>query len=334
MKKYILKILIIIFLISFSGFFFVWRGIYLPKDQNSRTEEIFTIKKGEGSKEISLNLEKEGLIGSGFLFRIYTFSKGVSANLQAGDYLLSPAMTIPEIAEKLTKGETVKLIVTFPEGLKISEIEEKLIEKGIDAKSKIKIKKAKDYENEFKFLEDAFNEASIEGYLFPDTYQFSFQATPEEIVIKMLSNFGQKLTPDLRTEISRQGKSIFDIITMASLIEKEVRTLEDKKIVSGVLWKRLKKGMPLQVDATIAYITGKKSTEISIEETRIDSLYNTYKHQGLPLGPICNPGLESIIAAIYPENSEYWFYLSTPEGQTIFSKTLEEHNIAREKYLK
>jgi len=105
-------------------------------------------------------------------------------------------------------------------------------------------------------------------------------------------------------------------------------------VVSGILWKRLKNNIPLQVDATISYITGKKTTEISIEETKIDSLYNTYKYKGLPLGPVCNPGLESIKAAIYPKNSEYWYYLSTPEGETIFSKTLEEHNIAKAKYLK
>ena len=121
---------------------------------------------------------------------------------------------------------------------------------------------------------------------------------------------------------------------MASLIEKEVKTPEDKKIVSGILWKRLENSIPLQVDATISYITGKKGDSVSIEETKIDSPYNTYKYKGLPLGPISNPGLESIIASIYPENSDYWYYLSTPEGKTIFSKTLEEHNIAKAKYLK
>jgi UPF0755 protein len=105
-------------------------------------------------------------------------------------------------------------------------------------------------------------------------------------------------------------------------------------LVSGILWKRLKAGIPLQVDATITYLTGKKTTKIPLEDLKIDSLYNTYKYPGLPPGPICNPGLESILAALYPEKSDYWYYLSVPEGKTIFSKTLEEHNIAKEKYLK
>jgi len=137
----------------------------------------------------------------------------------------------------------------------------------------------------------------------------------------------------LREEIQKQDKTIFEIITMASLLEREVRSIDDKKIVSGILWKRLKNKVALQVDATINYITGKKATEGFKEDVKIDSPYNTYKYRDLPLGPISNPGLDSILASIYPEDSDFWYYLSTPEGETIFSKTLEEHNIARVKYL-
>ena len=123
-------------------------------------------------------------------------------------------------------------------------------------------------------------------------------------------------------------------MTIASLLEKEVQTLQDKKMVAGVLLNRLQVGMPLQVDATINYITKKQTTCISKEDTQIDSPYNTYRYAGLPLGPICNPGIESIKAAIYPDINSHWYYLSTSEGETIFSKTLEEHNIAKAKYLK
>ena len=193
---------------------------------------------------------------------------------------------------------------------------------------------SKDFSTDFSFLSDKPKNLSLEGYLFPDTYEVKKGAGSEDIIKKILNNFDKKLNSDLRTEIKNQGKSIFEIITIASLIEKEVRTFEDKKLVSGVLWKRLESNMPLQVDATIAYITEKKTTKVLKTDTQIDSLYNAYKYSGLPLGPICNPGIESIKAAIYPENSEYWYYLSTPEGETIFSRTLEEHNIAKAKYLK
>jgi UPF0755 protein len=138
---------------------------------------------------------------------------------------------------------------------------------------------------------------------------------------------------DLRREIKNQDKIIFNTLIMASLLEKEVRSYEDKQLVSGILWKRLNHGWPLQVDATLAYITGKKSSELTKEDLELSSHYNTYKYSWLP-GPICNPGLESILAALNPKESQYWYYLSTPEGKTLFSETLGEHNIKKAKYLK
>ena len=169
---------------------------------------------------------------------------------------------------------------------------------------------------------------------FPDTYEIIPGAKLENIIRKTLNHFDEKLTADLKGEISRQKKSIFEVITMASMIEKEVKTLEDKKIVSGILWKRLEIGMPLQVDATVNYITGKNHDGVLLEDTKIDSPYNTYKYYGLPKGPISNPGLDSILAAIYPTKSDYLYYLSAPDGKTIFSKTYKEHSIAQNKYLK
>ena len=147
----------------------------------------------------------------------------------------------------------------------------------------------------------------------------------------VLSNFRKKLTPELRLEIANQKKSIFDIVTMASLLEKEVRTLDDKKIASGILWKRLGVGMPLQLDATVNYITGKSDASVLFKDAKIDSPYNTYKYKGLPKGPISNPGIDSIMAAIYPIQTKYWFYLS--DGITHFSETLQQHNAAKRRYL-
>jgi UPF0755 protein len=141
------------------------------------------------------------------------------------------------------------------------------------------------------------------------------------------------VTDDLIAAISKQGKDLEEIVIMASMLEKEVINYEDKQIVAGILWKRLRAGMPLQVDATVAYAAG-KSGSITSDDKKTDSLYNTYLYRGLPAGPICNPGLESIKAAIYSVSSQYWYYLSAPDGRTIFSMTLDEHNIARAKYLK
>ncbi|HDL74852.1 MAG TPA: endolytic transglycosylase MltG [bacterium] len=310
-------------------------SIYIPKDSNSQNEKLFSIYKGQGGKEIAINLEKEDLIKNATLFRFYVLTVRNADNLQAGDYFLSSAMTIAEIAGKISSGDVAKVKVTIPEGFNLDKIDKRFKSKNewIIVPDSFKNELAKDYKDKFEFLNNAPNNATLEGFLFPDTYHFSLRTDINEIALRILNNFNKKLTPDLREEINNQGKTVFQIITMASLIEKEVRTIEDKKLVSGVLWKRLENHIPLQVDATITYITGKESTKVSKKETQIDSPYNTYKYQGLPVGPISNPGIESIKAAIYPENNEYLYYLSTPKGETIFSKTLEEHNTAKAKYL-
>ena len=304
---------------SLFACFYAYQGIYRAKSPGSKLAVIFSVTKGEGVKEISVNLESQNLIKSALLFQGYIFAQGESGKLQAGKYELSPAMNIPEIAAKLVSGEAVKEKITIIEGWDLRDIGNYLEEEGIAAAS--------------DFVEYG-KKNKLEGYLFPDTYEIFPEDGVKEIAEKMRANFERKLTPALRKKIADENKTIFEIVTMASLIEKEVRTMEDKKIVSGILWKRLKYNIPLQVDATISYLTGKKSAKVSKEDLKANSPYNTYKYAGLPLGPICNPGIESIIAAVYPENSRYWYYLSGPDGTTHFSKTLKEHNIKRAEYLK
>lgn len=342
------KIFIFLVLVFVLGSF-IWQGIYLPKEPAFGETLEFLVKKGEGTKEISVNLKKEGLIKYSSLFRIYALISGKAGKLQAGEYLLSPSMNIPEIVKKLSSGDVIKEKIIIIEGWNLRNIGWYFEGKGMfqaeelfeligfplaDYSTETELPEPKDFSADFDFLKDKPKNLGLEGYLFPDTYEIKKGETLEEIVKKMLKNFDKKLTPDLREEIKKQEKTIFEIVTMASLIEKEVRTPEDKKLVSGILWKRLENNIPLQVDATITYIIGKKTSSISIEETQIDSPYNTYKYLGLPPGPISNPGLESIIASVYPESSQNWYYLSAPEGETIFNKTLEDHNKAKAEHLK
>jgi len=304
---------LIIFFIILLGIFFIWQGMCSPKDLAFTENKLFSVERGQSLFQIAENLEKEGLIKNKFLFDFYVITKGMSRKLQAGEYYLSPSMNIVGITKKIISGEVAKREVTIPEGFTIKQIEERLNLK--------------------------LPGADLEGFLFPDTYQFSYGVSAEEVVRKMSDNFDKKLAP-YRNEISGAGLTLFEAITMASLLEKEVKTKEEKEIVSGIFWKRIKEGIPLDSCATIAYILG--GGNWTFEEMRkeiakgkeIDSPYNTYKYLGLPAGPICNPGLESIMAAVYPKDSEYWYCLSTPEGETVFSKTLEEHNIAQAKYLK
>jgi len=285
MKKTIIVIAAILIICFISQ-------IYLPVDFNSG-EIIFYIEKGENSGDIAFNLKNEGLIYSGFVFRLYVLITVVSKNLQAGAYSLSKTMNIPAIVKKFVSGDVARAEITFPEGFTSQQIYQKLT--GI---TQININ--------LSDLEEK------QGYLFPDTYEIPYGAKSQEIVKMMTDNFNRKVTPDLRAEIKSQGKTLEEITTMASILEREVKTKEEKELVAGILWKRMNVGMRLQVD----------------------SAPETYEKNGLPENPICNPGIESITSAIYPKASPYWYYLSTPEGKTIFTKTLEEHNYAKSKYLK
>ena len=328
--------LFLLIIIAFAN-----QAFFSPGAKNSEPE-IFTISKGESVRQISLNLKKAGLINSPDAFIFYTFILGKYGKIQAGDYLLSSQMSTSQIVNAFVGGETAKETLTILEGWNLNDIDDYLQSKkitgvfslaGTPAKKETN-KNVNDLVEKFDFLKDKPQGLSLEGYLFPDTYYIDKSDTAETFIEKALSNFNQKLTPDLRNEIKRQNKTIFEIVTMASMIEKEVKTPEDKKVVSGILWKRIQNKMGLQVDSTVMYAIGKENSKVYIKDTQFDSPYNTYKYRGLPLGPICNPGMDSIIAAIYPTETNYLYYLSTPEGKTIFSKTLEEHNYNKAKYLK
>jgi len=332
MKKIIIFLVIIFPFLFIFGFFF-WQEIFLPKDFYFKENRIFSIEKEQSVFQIAKNLEKESLIKNKFFFNFYVIFTKNYKKLQVGEYLLSSSMNIPEIVKKISLGDVIKEKITIIEGWSLKDINWYFEKKGMFRAKEIFEVINKDFSEEFDFLKDKPKNLSLEGYLFPDTYEIKKGNSLEEIIRKILKNFDRKLSSELKEEIKKQGKTIFEIITMASLIEKEVREKEDKEIISGILWKRLEIGMPLQVDATINYLTGKKRLKIPLEDLQIDSLYNTYKYRGLPLGPISNPGLESILAALYPKDSEYWYYLSTPQGKTIFSKTLNDHNIAKAKYL-
>ncbi|TET84867.1 MAG: endolytic transglycosylase MltG [Candidatus Nealsonbacteria bacterium] len=347
------RLVLVFFLIFLIGFF-VWQGIYLPKNLAFTENKLFLIERGQNLFQVAENLEKEGLIKNKFLFDFYIIITGTQRKLQAGEYYLSPSMNVTGITKKIISGDIIKEEITIIEGWNFRSIGFYFENKGMFQAEElwelagfpaVDYSKAKDlpipvdFSADYDFLKQKPENVGLEGYLFPDTYQINKGASIEAIVRKMLDNFDKKLAP-YRNEISGSGLTLFEIVTMASLLEKEVKTKEEKEIVSGIFWKRIKERMPLDSCATIAYILG--GGNWTFEEMRkeigkgkeIDSPYNTYKYLGLPLGPICNPGLESIKAAVYPKNSEYWYYLSLPDGETIFSRTLEEHNIAQAKYLK
>jgi len=323
---------------ALAGFFLAafalwYLNIQVVKPASSRCEDAqFVVERGMDAREIARNLETQGLIRDDVSFLAYLGLKGGSKKIQAGEYILATCLTPRDIANRLIRGETKnEIAVTIPEGFTLAEIETRFRELRFQVS--LSNFRVGDYRGVYELLRDVPPGMSLEGFLFPDTYFFERNADGDEATRKMLDNFHGKITADLREEITVQGKSVYEILTMASLLEEEVRSFEDKKIVSGILWKRLAIGMPLQVDATITYLTEKRSTDVTFNDLQIDSPYNTYRKKGLPPGPITNPGIESIKAALYPQESDFLYYLSSSEGDTIFSKTLEEHNRAKAAYL-
>ena len=226
---------------------------------------------------------------------------------------------LPEFAERKNKelAKSREISVTIPEGhsaRQIGEIFEKL---GIFSSE--------------DFVQAAQKE---EGYLFPDTYRFYKDANPDDVTKKMRDNFNKKITPEIFAEIKKNKKTLSEAIIMASLLEEEVKSAEDRKIVAGILWKRLDLGIGLNVDAALTYVLGKTSSELTAGDLKFDSPYNTYRYRGLPPKPISNPGLDAILAALMPEPSPYFYYLTGKDGRTYYAKTLEEHALNKFKYLR
>jgi UPF0755 protein len=305
-------------------------------------DKNFIIASGEGVNQISRNLYEQKLIKSMFYFEAYVWLEKIQAKFLAGEYILNTHMNIKEVTEILTSGKILnkEKNIKIIEGWKISDINKYLIDEAIIADNSflnLAQNKVSSWPYEIakpEFLSDLPADADLEGFLFPDTYRIFNDAKPEDIIIKMLDNFNKKLTPAMREAIKKQGKTIYEIVTMASVIEKEVTKSEDMKIVSGIFWNRVKNGQLLQSCATLAYILGVNKKQYTIEDTEIISPYNTYKNKGLPPGPIANPGLNAINAAINPTETNYNYFLSRfDNGETIFSSTYEEHLKNKNKYL-
>lgn len=342
MKK-LLILLILLALFVFFAFFYYYNSAVNYGSKIQAGDLMFSVAAGDSVETIAKNLKSQGLIKSSFFFKFYVWQSDKEAELKAGEYILNQALSIMEIVNVITNGQSIsrELEIKIIEGWKITEIDKYLSEqRDVDISNFAALTKKTISNWPFEFTKPAFfdevpSDIDLEGYLFPDTYRIFKDATAGDIVKKMLDNFDNKFNQELRDEIKLKGKSINEIVTMASIIEKEVNNEKDRPKVAGIFYKRLAIGMRLEVDSTVNYITGKNDPSAEYKDLEIDSPYNTYKYYGLPPGPISSPGLSAIKAAIYPEESEYLFYLNRQDtGETIFSKNFDEHIRNKNKYLK
>lgn len=334
MKKIIFYLFVILVI---TGFILsAWFVFVLLNPIRLEQSAKFTIIEGTGVNEISAALKQQGIIKSSFVFETYAYLKDIEGQFKAGEYSLPAVVNIKRLVDILTDSQSASnLILLVREGETIADIDRSLSTQGQFAPGDFQ-KSLQNLNQEFlaerSFLSDKPASTSLEGYLFPDTYYFFSYSSTEDIIRKMLANFDQKLDAEFRSEISRQGKTIFEVITVASIIEGEVKTTADRPIISGIIWKRLALNMPLQMDSTIKYITGSSTAE----DQKVASPYNTYLHRGLPPGPIGNPGLAAIKAAIYPEESDYFYFITeqNDQGTVHYAKTFEEHQRNIAEYLR
>ena len=347
-----LKRKIIYFSVSFLILFFILiLGYFLsalrPVSLASDIKQI-EIKSGEGFQQISLDLKNAGIVRSSMAFQLISVISGSAHKLKPGLYFLESAWSAPNILRKIIIGPDLEREVVIPEGLSFLDIDKKLSDVGIIQPKALANFNFDLIKGDYEFLKDLKSPIKIEGYLFPDTYNFYINSKPEDVAKKLLDNFNKKAYPLFLTNNLKliplrgisQSETANDILTIASLIEREVYFNEEKPIVSGIIYKRLKIGMGLQIDASIIYgkcggfILYCKDVNFYRKDTSFVSSYNTYLYNGLTPTPISNPGLDSINAALNPVNTDFLYYLSDPKThRLIFSKTLEEHNKNREIYL-
>ena len=287
------------------------------------------IKRGETAFDISQQLHTKGLITSKGLFYMWLRITGAGKDIKAGEYILNTHMPPVKIINILTKGMVLTHAVTIPEGYTIKQIAKLLQDKGItDGKEFIKLA------NDSKVAHSyGISGPSLEGYLYPDTYRFASGLAPQKIIHTMVMRFRQ-MTDPLREKVKETGMSFEDVITLASIIEKETALESEKPLIASVFLNRLRKGLRLESDPTTIYGLKEFNGNLTKADLRRPTPYNTYVIRGLPPGPICNPGISSIKAVLNPVDTDYLYFVSRNDGSHYFSRTLEEHNRAVFRYQK
>jgi len=309
-------------LIFSTGFYLYYREGTLPVDKKSEESKIFIIKKGENLSSIANNLADQKLIRNKVVFYLVVKRFGIERKIQAGDFRLSASMNTHEIASALTHG-TLDVWLTIIEGMRKEEVAQ-VVSQGLN------------------IPETEFLKFANEGYLFPDTYLVPKEATAAAVENILEDNFNKRFNNELKESARRRNLTVDQVVTLASLVEREARFAEDRPKVAGVLLHRLKNNMKLDIDATIQYVLGyqpeEKSwwkKELTFSDLEVNSPYNTYKNAGLPPGPIANPGLATITAVVEASSDgPYLYYVSDSSGHLHFAQTIEEHNENIRKYLK
>ncbi|HMA35185.1 MAG TPA: endolytic transglycosylase MltG [Chloroflexia bacterium] len=328
--RYLLGIGVILLVLASGVTFYALTDLNRPANAANGQQLLFTIAPGESVATIATRLEQQHLITSATLFRLDLKLRNVESAIKAGDFQLAPSQTPQQIIDTITQPPSASLSqVLIPEGWRIGQIADRLAALDIVDKTRF-LSLTMTGTFHYDFLPDRPRGGDIEGYLFPDTYSFARQGTGREqrVLDMMLANFGRRITPDLRGQATERGYTLHQIVTLASIVEREAQVDAERPIIAGVFYNRLDQGMKLDADPTTQYALGHAGDWwplLRLDPNTVDDPYNTYVHPGLPPGPISNPGLASIDAAIHPAHHDYLYFVACGNGKHAFATTLEEH---------
>lgn len=325
--KIIVIILAAAVLAGAVGFFIVMKdskGVSIPEDIT------IEIREGDGASSVAQLLHDEKIIKYPLVFKLQSKLGGFDGHYQPGAVTIHNGMSYNDILEDLTVADRNTVTVVIPEGYELPQIKEALAEAGLEC--------AADFDSaldpslyDYRFLKDIPDrEKKLEGYLFPATYKIRTDSTAQQVVDLMLKSFDQTFTEDMYKRAGELNMSVDEIVTMASVVERETNKDGERAKVAGVFYNRINSGMKLQSCATVQYVLGEHKPVLAIADTKIDSPYNTYVYPGLPAGPICSPGIDCINAALFPENTDAYYFCLSKSGEHIFSATYEDHIKAME----
>ncbi len=307
-------------------------------EQPAGTDEspiTFVVEPGETAVEIAQRLAEAGLISDAELFRRYVQYHGLDAGIEAGEFTLRKTMTIPEIAQALQKGQRPEQVVTIQEGLRLEQVVRTVAEQTTVSEEEFRTLVTTGWRTAnlgFGFLAELPPTVTLEGFLFPETYRLPEEATARDLLERMLQTFDERVTEDMRAAAANHGLNLYELVTLASIVEREAVLDEERPIIAGVYHNRLRDGWFLGACPTVQYAMGSPENwwpQFTLDATTYASPYNTYQNLGLPPGPICSPGLASIQATAYPAETDFYFFLADctkNDGSHLFARTQEEHN--------
>lgn len=313
-----------------------WGALFRPVDPSSTEEVVFDIAPGQGLRTVAANLEAAGLVTNARILEVYARAEGLAARLQAGRYVLAPAQTPVEMLGRIVSGDAVfdEITITIPEGWSLNDIEQMFAAMGLFSVERFaEAAVMQEAYRDIAILAALEDDTILDGYLFPDTYRIFPTSTPESIMRRMLMTFEQRIDSDLLADIEAQGRTLHEILTLASIVQGEAGTDGEMPDVAGVFWKRLQEGIRLESDATVNYVLGTSKRQPTFADTEVQHPYNTYENFGLPPGPIGNPGLAAIRATVYPADNPFYFFLHKPDGEIVLSRTFADHLAAKARYL-